>query len=461
MSAIALILIKKGFSISGSDTSKNVAVMELIKNGAKFFETQTAQNIQQIHDQYKQTIIVVISSAIPENNVELLEAQKRKIKIFHRSDVLAWLTQNQTSILVGGSHGKTTTSTLITTLLALNDQDPTAIIGGTVPLYQSNAHAGKGRLLIAEADESDGTLVKFKGDISVITNIELDHTNFYPNIEALQATIKKFGENSKKTIVNFDCINLKRIFDSNAIWWSIRTMNNIDFAAIPKSMNGDGTIADFYEQENYIGEINVPLTGLHNLSNMVGAIAACRLAGLSFVDLKNSLKRIQSPGRRFEFKGQWKGRQIMDDYAHHPSEIEATISAAKIIINSKKNNSLSKSQRLVIVFQPHRYSRTKDLLQEFALCFKNVDILFLAPIYGAGEKKINGVNIESMSNLIKSKFPNLPTFISKDFQDLETLLNKKTIENDLIIFMGAGNINEISNNLIEKSKGKRSNNIAA
>ncbi|ABX07953.1 UDP-N-acetylmuramate--L-alanine ligase [Prochlorococcus marinus] len=452
MSAIALILVKRGYSISGSDQKSNNAMAELSNHGVQTFTNQSAKNIQIICKNMETKPIIIISSAIFKANPELQEAYRQKLKVFHRSDILAWLIKQQPSIVVAGSHGKTTTSTIITTLLALNKEDPTALIGGVVPFYKSNGHAGKGKFLVAEADESDGTLVKFEGDIGIITNIELDHTDYYKDLESLKETMEKFSKSCKKVLANHDCPNLQNKSNKNINWWSTQTIKGVDFSGIPTSINGNETTADFYEKETFLGEITVPLPGLHNLSNAVGAIAACRLAGLSFSELKNSLKDIKPPNRRFDFKGQWQGRQIVDDYAHHPSEINATIETARLMINTKTNWLPKISKRLVVVFQPHRYTRTKHLIKDFAKSLGKADIVFLAPIYSAGEEMISDVSINSLFSLIKKEHPNISIYTSTNMKELESIIKKNTIKDDLILFMGAGNINMLSKKLLEKSK---------
>ncbi len=451
MSAIALVLAKNGFQVSGSDKKTNQSIIELKKNGVKIFEDQNAKNIQTIINGEAKKPIIVISTAITPENEELKEAQNLKLEIYHRSDILAWLIKKQSSIVVAGSHGKTTTSSLITTLLALNKKDPTAIIGGIVPFYNSNSHAGKGKFIVAEGDESDGTIVKLEGEIGVITNLELDHTNYYKDLESLKNTIRKFSSNCKHIIANYDCNNLNNNLDEKTLFWSIKEVEGINFAAIPIEINGRETLADFYEDGKYLGPIKIPLTGLHNLSNAVAAISACRVAGLSFKELQNKLPDLQAPSRRFDFKGIWKGRQIVDDYAHHPSEIKATISMARLLLNTKNKVLPEKAKRIIIIFQPHRYSRTKDLINDFAISLTKADVVFLAPIYSAGEEVIEGVNIQTISSLIKNKNKNLPVYTSNNFKGLIESLEENTLKSDLLVFMGAGDINKLSEELIDSS----------
>ncbi len=452
MSAIAMILVKRGYSVSGSDTQLTEKTVQLSKSGITIFKDQSSENIEFLCKKEHYSPIIIVSSAIQNNNEELKAAHNKKLHIQHRSDLLASLINNQKSIVVAGSHGKTTTSTLITTLLALCDEDPTAVIGGVVPLYKTNGHSGKGDLLIAEADESDGTLIKFKSYIGLITNLELDHTDHYKNMNSLIKTIEEFGNKCKHLIINQDCNILKESFKSNVITCSIKSIKNTDFAAIPTSMSGNQSIAKYYEKNKLIGEIIIPLPGLHNLSNVIMGIAACRTAGISFNKLNKQFNKLRSPSRRFEFKGIWNERLIIDDYAHHPSEIKATLEVGRLQINSPDSFLPKKVARLIVVFQPHRFSRTQDLMNEFSKSLGNSDLLFLAPIYSAGERAINGINSESLANLVKNRHPNLPVYSCKTLSDIEIELLKRTQANDLILFIGAGNINSFSKKLMENKE---------
>ncbi len=463
MSALALVLKNRGCSVSGSDQTKNHSILNLEKLGVKIFKSQKGSNLSNIEKIENKHLIVVISSAIPPDNDELQYAYKNNINIIHRSDLLNDLISQKNSILVAGSHGKTTTSTLITTIISHNNQDPTAIIGGIVPCFQSNAHAGKGKILVAEIDESDGSITKYNGDIGIITNIELDHTDYYPDMGSLIKAMNIFGSNCKSLILNYDCSNLKKYFSKKEIWWSIKEKNNIDFAAIPNSMNGNITIANYYEKGEFIDKIELPIPGVHNLSNALGAIAACRVMGLKYIEIKNSLSHLKSPNRRFEFKGVWNGRQIIDDYAHHPSEVRETISMARLIIKSKESFLPLKADRLVGVFQAHRYTRTRDLMKDFVKYLGKVDLLFLAPIYSAGEKPIPKINNKTIKSMVLNTYPNLEIIISENLINLEELIKEKTKKNDLILIMGAGDISKLSEkfNRLHSKKEVKSENYAA
>ena len=453
MSALALILVNRGHIVSGSDSRENTTVEHLRAQGVRVFRDQSAANIDAICSNVDLLPLVVISTAIPKSNPELKAAKLSQLKILHRSDLLAALIQAQPSIAVAGSHGKTTTSTLLTTLLATTDQDPTAVIGGVVPYYDSNGHAGKGRLLVAEADESDGSLIKFQATLGVITNLELDHTDHYANLDELINTMKRFGRGCRRLLANFDCPILKEHFDATA-WWSVKTSAGVDFAALPICLNGDQTIADIYEQGKRMGQITLPMPGLHNLSNAMAAIAACRLEGLSFEDVQQGLADLQPPGRRFDFRGTWEGRQIVDDYAHHPSEVSATLAMARLIVTSGRSQLPSSPKRILAVFQPHRYSRTNEFLYEFARALGEADAVLLAPVYSAGENPIQGATSESLAKAIRIQHPNLPVAVAENFNQLTLLVQKHSLKGDLVLAMGAGNINNLWRQLTRLDNAK-------
>ena len=334
MSALAMILAQKGYSISGSDQKKNLTLKKLEENKVHIFPTQVESNIDEILKVHGKNILIVRSSAILRDNLELCKAKKCNLKIKHRSEILAFLIEQKRSLIVSGSHGKTTTSTYITTLFSYANKNPTAIIGGIIPLYKSNYNFGNSEFLIAEADESDGSLVKFNPNIGLITNLELEHVDHYLDLEDLIETMKQFAQNCECLITNFDCDNLRANINGSK-WFSIQKIINIDFALIPKESNGCEIIAEYYEKEKFIDVIKIPVPGIHNLSNAAAAIAACRVAGILFKDIKKGIDNLKLPSRRFEFKGLWKNRLIVEDYAHHPSEIDAAISIASTIIETK------------------------------------------------------------------------------------------------------------------------------
>jgi len=457
MSALAMILAKSGYSISGSDNKKSSILNELAANDINIFESQETINIDRIVKTHNKNakILVVISSAIRENNLELNRAKKYNLQIKHRSEILEFLIDQNKSIVVSGSHGKTTTSTYITTILSLAGKNPTAVIGGIVPLYKKNYNFGDDQLLIAEADESDGSLVKFNPNIGIITNIELEHVDHYKNLKDLIKTMKQFAQNCKYLIGNADCQNIKKSIKVSA-WFSTKRTDNIDFALIPKKSNGCEIIAEYYEQEIFIDLIKVPIPGIHNLSNTIASIAACRKAGLDFNQIKKGIQNLQLPERRFDYKGVWKNRLIVDDYAHHPSEVDAAIAMASLMIKTKNNIFPISPNRLVTVFQPHRFSRAKKFEKNFAKSLIKSDLVFISPIYSAGEDAIQEIDHHSLAYEIQRLKPNLEIYAPNNDKELITLIQEKTIAKDLILMMGAGNINIIWKKLFLESINNKS-----
>jgi UDP-N-acetylmuramate--alanine ligase len=440
MSALARILADRGQTVSGSDPRDNATVQNLRDRGVRIFSEQTAASINTLLEAHERAPIVVISTAIPDDNPELVRARERGLDIWHRSDLLAALISQQPAIAVAGSHGKTTTSTLITTLLHQAGEDPTAVIGGIVPCIGSNGHSGQGRLLVAEADESDGSLVKFQASLGLITNLELDHTDHYRGLDDLIKTLQRFGNGCDRLLANHDDPILREHFRADA-WWSVQTSDEVDFAALPLQLDGDRCHARFFESGKAVGEFTLPMPGLHNLSNATAALAACRMEGLSLERLMGGLAALQTPGRRFDLRGTWQGRHIVDDYAHHPSEVKATLEMARLMVDSGRSPLPSPPRRLLAVFQPHRFSRTQEFLGEFALALQNCDALMLAPVYAAGEKPIEGVCSRTLADRVRALRPDLPVHVADTIDELVCLVRDGSQPEDLVLAMGAGDVN--------------------
>ena len=451
MSALAVILTKRSYAVSGSDPRDNPTVRQLKDQGVRIFSEQSAETIETLVNEDNKPPIVVISTAIPESNPELEKARLLGLDIWHRSDLLAALIALQPSIAVAGSHGKTTTSTLTTTLLHAAGEDPTAIIGGIVPCLGSNGHCGEGRLLIAEADESDGSLVKFQPTLGVITNLELDHTDHYNGLNDLIATLQRFGKGCDRLLANADDPILREHFQADA-WWSVKRRDGVDFAAIPHQLDGDRCLATFFEHGKAVGEFTLPMPGLHNLSNATAALAACRLEGIPFETLQRGLTVLQTPGRRFDHRGTWNGRHIVDDYAHHPSEVKATLEMARLMVKSGRSPLPTPPQRVVAVFQPHRYSRTSEFLQDFAKALLNCDVLLLAPIYSAGESPLEGVSSHALEQQIHQLKPDLSVKVADALDELAELVRNETLADDLVLAMGAGDVNSLWQRLVRSEQ---------
>ena len=443
MSALAGILAARGYHVSGSDPRRSQVLDGLAAAGVRLFPRQEAATIDALlNNGGSIEPLVVISSAVPAHNAELQEARRRDLKIVHRSDVLAALIQAQPSIAVAGSHGKTTTSTLVATLLQATGEDPTAVIGGIVPTFASNGRHGAGRLLVAEADESDGSLVKFEADLAVLTNIELDHTDHYPDLAALIGTLQHFAARSRRLLANHDDPILQEHFQAR-YWWSTQQSQGVDFALLPLEERGDGTTAAWYEAGSRIATLELPLPGRHNLSNAAAALAACRIQGVDLAALQQAIALVSPPGRRFDCRGIWQGRIVVDDYAHHPSEVEATLKMARLMVESGRSPLPRRPERLLAVFQPHRYSRTAQFLEEFAAALRRADLVLVAPLYSAGEAPIAGISSAALAEAIRRQAPQLPVQESASLEELANRIAALSRPGDLVLAMGAGDVNSL------------------
>jgi UDP-N-acetylmuramate--alanine ligase len=264
--------------------------------------------------------------------------------------------------------------------------------------------------------------------------------------------MKTFGRSCKRLLINQDDPILQEHFQADACW-SVHHCKTADYAALPVQLDGDRTIADYYEQGQLMGRITLPLPGLHNLSNVVAALAACRMEGVPLEALLSAVTELRSPGRRFDFRGEWQNRQVVDDYAHHPSEVQATLTMAQLMVQSGRSPLPRTPQRLLAVFQPHRYSRTQEFLNAFAQALLSADALVLAPIYGAGEQAIEGIDSELLARSIRLMDPHQPVFVANTMEELTGLVMQHSQPEDLILAMGAGDVNSLWDRLSQQGIG--------
>ena len=436
MSAIAMALLKKGFSVSGSDLIQNDQILLLKKMGAPIFIFQESKNIDIVKRTYPdKELVIVISSAIRKDNKELSYSNKKNLTIKHRSEILSFVMNTYNSIGVAGSHGKTSTSTFLTTLLDACTKNTSSIIGGIQPIYNSNSYIENTTYIVAEIDESDGSTCNYQSDLGIITNIDFDHCDYYSDISEVIKTFKDFASNSKTILINHDCKNSRENI-SSCLRWSLSEINNIEYSMIPKELNSSFTIADYYEKGNFMDTCVIPIPGLHNLSNITAAISACRLSKVSYEQIKKNIRNLKLPKRRFEIKGKYNDRQIIDDYAHHPNEIKETIKLARLFI---KNN----YKRLVVIFQPHRFSRVEMFLNEFAIELSKADFVVVTNIYGAGEINKNKINSSIITDKIYQINKNVIRL--KDNNEVKQNFNEIKNSNDLILNIGAGDCNNLWN----------------
>jgi UDP-N-acetylmuramate--alanine ligase len=428
MSAIAHILVRQGYKVSGSDLAQNQLIAQLQGFGAKIYQGHSAEHIDLSNPPQ-----IVCSSAINEQNPEFQLAKSLKLPIWHRSDILAALIGQFQSVAIAGTHGKTTTSSLIAYLFLQAGLDPTIIVGGEVRAWEGNARLGYGKYLIAEADESDGSLTKFMPAMGIITNIELDHTDHYHSLDQVISTFQAFAQHCQVVAICIDCEttahNIKAditysLFDPDA-----------DYLAVDIEYGSYETKAKVLERGEVLGEICLRILGQHNLSNALAAIAAARWAGISWTDIQTAIPEFIGANRRFELKGVQDGVIFIDDYAHHPSEIRATLASAKLQASHQVPN------RVVAIFQPHRYSRSAKFLVEFSQAFTDADLVVVTDIYGAGEKNIENITGASMTQAIAEHHPNV--HYQGSLESVQTFLMQNLRSGDPAVFLGAGNLNRI------------------
>ena len=439
MSAIAEVMLDKGYEISGSDLSDSEVVKKLRSKGAVIYKGHNASNVEG-----KEAI--VLSSAIHQDNPELVQAKKLGLKIFHRSDILAYLLNAVKGIAVAGAHGKTTTSSMISVVLEHAKVDPTIIIGGFVDYLDGNAKLGKSDYLVAEADESDGSFLKFYPHISVVTNIEDDHMDHYGSMENIIKAFVQFIQNLDKenglAVLCFDNENIRNIapkVDRKYISYALE--HEADYTATDIMTDGPHTtFSVVYKGEN-LGKVTVNVPGRHNVLNALATIAVCRQLGLSMQEIADGFTAFVGTKRRFQTKFRNNDVWIVDDYAHHPTEIQTTIKAAK----------QTKPNRLVVAFQPHRYTRTQLLREEFGSCFKGADVLILTDIYAASEDPIPGISGKTIVDEVKKQTGVDAVYIEK-LADIAPWLKNHTQKGDLIITMGAGNIYTVGETLADEFK---------
>jgi UDP-N-acetylmuramate--alanine ligase len=425
MSAIAHILIKQGYSVSGSDINSNGNTARLKKLGANIYQGHSAANID-VEAQPQ----IVCSTAINQENPEYRLAIAKGLTILHRSDILAALMNKFKSIAVAGTHGKTTTSSLVAYLLLKAGVDPTIVVGGEVSDWQGNARLGQGAYLVAEADESDGSLIKFNAYIGIITNIELDHPDHYTSLEQVVETFQTFASRCQIVIACIDCPTTRQQIPAD-LTYSLNADSGADYIATNIKYDAEGTTATIIEKGTKLGRLRLSIIGEHNLANALAAIAVARTIGIDWSIIAETISGFDGARRRFEYKGSQDGVIFIDDYAHHPSEIRATLASAK----------LRSQGRVVAVFQPHRYSRMLSLLPEFAVAFADADLVVVTDIYAAGEANHGNINGKKVAAAIAATHSNV--HYQGSLQSAQKFLLEHLRTDDLAIFLGAGNLNQI------------------
>ena len=435
MSGLAQIMKNMGFRIQGSDQFKNKNTASCKKLGIKIFIGHSKKNV-------KRSTILVKSSAIKNSNCEIKYAKDKKIPIYSRAEVIADVVSLKKNIIITGSHGKTTTTSLISRILSDQKLDPTTINGGVINSLQSNAKLGKGEWAILEADESDGSFLKLPVNYSVVTNIDYEHIDYYKSFKNLENSFMKFIEKTPptgKSIICIDNNNLKKIFskikNKNIISYGESKSSDYKISNIRYKINYsifDLKFKDIEKKTNKIKNIHLKLLGKHNVLNAAAAITVCLNLGVNQKIIKKSLMRFSGVQRRMTKIFSKNQNDFYDDYAHHPTEIASILDGVKNVYKNRK---------IISVFEPHRYSRVLSLKNDFAKSFSKSDLVLLCPLYAAGEKKNLKFNQNKFAILI-SKLSKTQVVIIRNINELINYFKKNLIINEIIIGMGAGSISK-------------------
>jgi UDP-N-acetylmuramate--alanine ligase len=453
MSGIAEVLFNLGYDVTGSDIKDSETTKRLRDLGITVYIGQEAENVDDSR-------VVVVSSAVSDKNPEIIEAKRRSIPVIPRAEMLAELARLKYGILVAGAHGKTTTTSLISAILAHAGLDPTVIIGGRLKATGSNARLGQGEFLVAEADESDGSFLKLSPTIAVATNIDREHMDFFKSVEALKTAFVSFLNKIPFYGVSIVCIENEHLCEllpslhRRCITYGFSGEADISAKNIRKGFTSVSFDVTYKGRD--LGNLDLPLLGEHNILNSLAAIGVALELQINMEVIKEALKRFGGIQRRFEFKGEAKEIKVFDDYGHHPTEIRATLKAAKegFLIGSQNSGSgTQEAGRLFVLFQPHRYTRTKDLMDEFASSFSDADFLVLLDVYPAGEKPIQGINSGALIEKIKKSGRNNAVYI-KDRDEAIRYMVSHMRKGDLLVTLGAGDIWTVGDELLRRLRGE-------
>ena len=433
MSGLSLIMKGMGFNVQGSDISNNKNIDRLKKDKIKISIKHTKKNIEK-------ATILVISSAIKQNNPELIEAKKKQLPIYKRGEMLAHIVSLTKNIVVTGSHGKTTTTSLLAAIFSKTKLDPTIINGGVLNSLKNSARLGKSDWCILEADESDGSFIYIPPTYSIVTNIDREHMDFYKSMNELRNLFIKFLNKTPSFGKSFICIDDKNNIE---LLKNLKVKNYYTYGVSPKSQFHISNIKQLKEFSEYdlsiklpgkknilINKIKIPLLGIHNIRNSTAAIAVASTIGISNTVIKKGLKEFKGVQRRFNKIFTYRETDFYDDYAHHPTEIKELLNGVRAAY---------KKDKIICVFQPHRISRLKDLKKEFSLSFKKADVVILCPVYAAGEKIKLGFNYNNFAkNIIKNSKVQL--FLVNNQYELAKFIKSSIYGKKIVIGMGAGSI---------------------
>lgn len=436
MSGIAEVLLNKGYRVSGSDLKSSDITKRLASLGGAIFEGHAGEHAAGAD-------VVVTSSAVAADNPEVLAARNAGIPVIPRAEMLAELMRLQFSVAVAGSHGKTTTTSMVATVLAAGGLDPTVVVGGKLKNLGTNAVLGQGDYIVAEADESDGSFLKMSPTIAVVTNIDREHLDFYADLDEIKDCFARFLERLPfygLAVLCLDCPQVQDIIPTvkrRMVTYGFSPQ--ADFSAVDVRGSGAGSVFAVSHKEEILGEIALNVPGRHNVSNALAAVAVGLELSVGFKTIAEALSGFQGVGRRLEIKGERDGMMVMDDYGHHPTEIAATFAAIR---------DAWPRRRLVVVFQPHRFSRTKALFEDFSRAFYMSDKLIMLPIYAASEKPIEGVSAADLcASITRHGHKNAVAVANKD-EALE-ILKQEAREGDIVLTLGAGDVWQVGMAFLE------------
>ncbi len=436
MSGIAEVLLNLGYRVTGSDLLDSETVARLRTLGCRVAIGHRAENIEEPH-------VVVISSAVSPGNAEVVEARRRNIPVIPRAEMLAELMRMKYGVAVAGTHGKTTTTSMVAALLAAGGLDPTVVIGGKVNSLGTNAQLGQGEFLVAEADESDGSFLRLSPTIAIVTNIDPEHLDFYRDLEHLQETFLAFVNKVPFYGAAVLCLDEPSVqaliprVEKRIITYGLSTQ--ADYHATGVELEGFSSSFTARGLGEDLGRFRLQMPGRHNVTNALAAIAAARELDIPVARVREGIEGFSGIQRRFQLKSDAGGILLIDDYGHHPAEIRATLSAAREGFG----------RRTVVVFQPHRYTRTRDLLEEFYTAFNHADVLILMEIYAAGEEKIPGVGAHLLLEGIRAH-GHREVMLAPEREEIPALVDRMAQPGDMVITMGAGDVWKVGEALRER-----------
>ena len=443
MSGIAEVLHNLGYSVQGSDMSDSANVKRLVDMGISVAIGHREENLGEAQ-------VVVVSTAVKPDNPEVVEARRNMIPVVRRAEMLGELMRLKWSIAVGGTHGKTTTTSLIASMLDVADMDPTVINGGIINAWGTNARLGSGDWMVAEADESDGTFLKLPATIAVVTNIDPEHLDHYGDFDALRSAFDTFVENIPFYGFAALCIDhvevqamIPRVSDRRIISYGFSPQADVRAVNVEAGNGGvvfDVVIADRKTEETRTFEkIFLPMFGNHNIQNALAAIAIGAEMGIDEAVLRKAMAGFEGVKRRFTKTGEVDGITIIDDYGHHPVEINAVLAAARSACSSQ----------VIAVVQPHRYTRLRDLFEDFCTCFNDADAVVVTDVYAAGEQPIDGIDRDALVNGLRAH-GHRTVMPLNDVGDLPDVINDLARPGDMVVFLGAGNITQWANDMPEQ-----------